>query len=74
MGSINPLKVKMAPWQVPPAVAVMPTIQKLLKPTASCGYIINLAENILFDYDKHEQSRSLSPTGRVNAGIATNKS
>ena len=53
LGSINPIKVKMAPWQVPPPVAAMPPIQKLPKPTASCGYIINLAENILFDYDKH---------------------
>ena len=24
LGSINPIKVKMAPWQVPPAVAAMP--------------------------------------------------
>ena len=61
LGSINPIKVKMPPWQVPPAVAAMPPFQKLPKPTASCGYIINLAENILFDYDKHEQSRSLPP-------------
>ena len=71
LGSINPIKVKMPPWQVPPAVAAMPPFQKLPKPTASCGYIINLAENILFDYDKHEQSRSLSPTGQVSASIAT---
>ena len=74
LGSINPIKVKMPPWQVPPAVAAMPPFQKLPKPTASCGYIINLAKNILFDYDKHEQSRSLSPTGQVSASIATNKS
>ena len=74
LGSINPIKVKMPPWQVPLAATAMPPIQKLPKPTASCGYIINLAENILFDCDKHEQSRSLSPTGRVSTGITTNKS
>ena len=61
LGSINPIKVKMAPWQVPPAVAAMPPIQKLPKPTASCGYIINLAENILFDYDKHELNPAAYP-------------
>ena len=61
LGSINPIKVKMAPWQVPPPVAAMPPIQKLPKPTASCGYIINLAENILFDYDKHELNPAAYP-------------
>ena len=36
-------------------------IQKRPKPTASCGYIINLAENILFDYDKHELNPAAYP-------------
>ena len=37
LGSINPIKVKMAPWQVPPAVAAMPPSQKRPKPTVSRG-------------------------------------
>ena len=61
LGSTNPIKVKMAPWQVPPPVAAMPSIQKLPKPTTSCGYIINLAENILFDYDKQELNPAAYP-------------
>ena len=61
LGSINPIKVKMPPWQVPPAVAAIPPFQKLPKPTASCGYIINLAENILFDCDKHELNPAAYP-------------
>ena len=39
----------------------MPPFQKLPKPTASCGYIINLAENILFDCDKHELNPAAYP-------------
>ena len=61
LGSINPIIVKMAPWQVPLAATAMPPIQKRPKPTASCGYIINLAENILFDYDKHELNPAAYP-------------
>lgn len=61
LGSINPIKVKMAPWQVPPGCHGYAPIQKRPKPTASCGYIINLAENILFDCDKHELNPAVYP-------------
>lgn len=48
-----PVKVKMVPWQVPPKVANMPPLHKLSKPTPSCGYIVSLNDNILFDYDQY---------------------